>query len=136
MGIVAMNCPRNKGKISAPIAPATVMKPPILLVTVMYWFIHNMQLANIGAVPMPMNAVKAIKASIDTSPNIANRELPTILIKKLNASVPIGLIFAETKMATNRMVVNEPQNTAVILAPICLERCNLDCTENVARNMA
>ena len=95
-----------------------------------------MQLANMGAVPMPMNAVNVIKASIETFPNIANKELPTILIKKLNANVPRGLIFTERKMATNLIIVNEPQNTAVILAPICLERCSLDCTENVARYIA
>ena len=77
-----------------------------------------------------------IKTVDETSPNIASRELPTMLMKKLNTSVPNGLTFTDRKIAENLMNVKEPQNTAVILAPICRERCRLDLTENVAKYIA
>ena len=126
-----MNCPRSKGNTSAPTPAATVINPPILFVTVINWSIHNMLLAYIGAIPIPINAVKMPNASTVLSANIARRVHPTILIKKLNKRVPKGLNFTEMKIAMNLIAANDPQNTAVIFAPFCLDRCSFDCTEKV-----
>ena len=122
IGKVAMNCPRSKGKASPPTLAATVINPPILFVTVINWSIHNMLLAYIGAIPIPINAVKIPNTSAVLSANIARSVHPTILIKKLNNRVPNGLNFTEMKIAINLIAANDPQNTAVILAPICLDR--------------
>ena len=81
-----------------------------------------MLLAYIGAIPTPMKAVKIHNASTDVSPNIANKVLPTTLKKKLNTSVPDGLNLTERNIARNLITVNDPQNMAVILAPIFRER--------------
>ena len=62
IGWVVINCPRKRGKVSAPIPAATVINPPILFVTTINWLIHNMQPANIGAIPTPMKAVKTPNA--------------------------------------------------------------------------
>ena len=92
-----------------------------------------MLLAYIGAIPTPINAVKIPKASTVLSANMARMVHPTILIKKLNKRVPNGVNFTEMKMAMNLIAANDPQNTAVIFAPFCLDRRSLDCTEKVAR---
>ena len=77
-----------------------------------------MLLAYIGAIPIPMNAVKIPKITTLLSANIARRVHPTMLIKKLKMSVPSGFNFIEIKMAINLIAAKDPQNTAVILAPI------------------
>ena len=132
IGKLAINCPRKRGNASAPIPPATVINPPILFVTVIYWSIHSIQLAKIGAIPTPMKAVNMNNASIDVSPKMANRVLPTTLKKKLNIKIPKGLNFTATKIARNLIKANAPQNIAVIRAPTFLDRCSLDFTEKVA----
>ena len=76
-----------------------------------------------GAIPIPMNAVRIPKAITEVSANIARRVLPTMLMKKLNSKVPNGFSFIEIKMATNLIAAKDPQRTAVILAPIFLNRC-------------
>ena len=133
IGKLAINCPRKRGNASAPIPPATDINPPILFVTVIYWSIQSMQLAKIGAIPTPMNAVKTLNASTDVSPNIANKVLPTTLKTKLNINVPNGLNLTAAKMARNLMKANDPQNIAVIRAPTRLETFNLHSTAKVAR---
>ena len=128
-----MNCPRNNGKESIPIPAATVIKHPILFVTFINWSIHSMLLAYIGAIPTPMKAVKILNVSTDVCPSMANKVLPTTLRMKLTINVPDGLNLTATNIARNLIVVNDPQNMAVILAPIFRERLSLDWTENVAR---
>ena len=54
-----------------------------------------MLFAYIGAIPMPMNAVKIPKITTLLSANIARRVHPTMLIKKLKMSVPSGFNFIE-----------------------------------------
>ena len=121
IGKSAINCPRNKGKESIPTPAATVIKPPILFVTFINWSIHSILLAYIGAIPTPMKAVKILNVSTEVCPNIANKVLPTTLRIKLNINVPDGLNFTATNIARNLMVVNDPQNMAVTLAPIFRE---------------
>ena len=122
IGKASINCPRISGKASAPTPAATVINPPILFVTVINWSIHNMLLAYMGAIPIPMKAVRIPKATTEVSANIAKRVLPTILMKKLNNKVPNGFSFIEIKIATNLIAAKEPQKTAVILAPIFRNR--------------
>ena len=122
IGKVPMNCPRISGKASAPSPAATVINPPILFVTVINWSIHSMLLAYMGAIPIPMKAVRIPKATTEVSANIAGRVLPTILIKKLKSKVPKGFNFIEMKIATNLIAAKDPQKTAVTLAPIFLDR--------------
>ena len=81
-----------------------------------------MLLAYMGAIPIPMNTVRIPKAITEVSANIARRVLPTMLMKKLNSKVPNGFSFIEIKMATNLIAAKDPQKTAVILAPIFLNR--------------
>ena len=121
MGKDAINCPSSNGNASVAIPDETVISPPILFVTIINWSIHKMLLAYIGAIPIPINDVKIPIAMTLLSANKAKRVLPTRLIKNPNKRIPKGLNLKEMNIATSLIIINEPQNTAVILAPTFLD---------------
>ena len=122
IGNPEINCPNIIKNEFPPNDPATIIKDPILLVTLICCFNHNIPHAQIDAIPIPITAQHIKRTLTDVSPAEDNTIIPIPQKEKLNINWCKELIRKAIKTEANRMAAKDPQKTALTLAASCLEK--------------
>ena len=122
IGNPEINCPITIINEFPPKDPATTIKDPILLVTLICCFNHKIPHAQMDAIPVPITAEHTKRTSTDSSAAEDKTTIPIPHKEKLNINWYKELIRNAMKTDANLIAAKDPQKAALTLAACCLER--------------